>query len=97
MAGPMYHLTEASDRRLALREAVRVLRPGGVIAVIAINRNANLIGATLANRLQQRRSIVEDILNDGYSAENERMAHTTYHTAPRRCRAAPPCGSGPHR
>jgi ubiquinone/menaquinone biosynthesis C-methylase UbiE len=58
MAGPMYHLTQTSDRRLAVREAVRVLRPGGVIAVIAINRAANLLGATLANTLQHRRSIV---------------------------------------
>jgi ubiquinone/menaquinone biosynthesis C-methylase UbiE len=80
MAGPMVHLTQTSDWRLAVREAVRVLRPGGVIAVIAINRAADLIGATLANTLQHRRSIVEDILSDGFSTENERMAHTTHHT-----------------
>jgi SAM-dependent methyltransferase len=80
MAGPMYHLTRTEERRVAVREAVRVLRPGGVFAVIAINRNANLIGSTLANTLQDRRDIVEDILNDGYSFENERMAETTYHT-----------------
>jgi ubiquinone/menaquinone biosynthesis C-methylase UbiE len=80
MAGPMYHLTRAEERRVAVREAVRVLRPGGVLAVIAINRNANLIGSTLANTLQARRGVVEDILNDGYSFENERMAETTYHT-----------------
>ncbi|GAA3537476.1 class I SAM-dependent methyltransferase [Kribbella ginsengisoli] len=80
MAGPMYHLTRDEERRLAVREAVRVLRPGGVLAVIAINRNANLIGSTLANTLQTRREVVEDILNDGYSFENERMAETTYHT-----------------
>lgn len=29
--GPQYHLTSAEDRRQALAEAVRVLRPGGVI------------------------------------------------------------------
>jgi len=80
MAGPMYHLTEPADRRVAVREAVRVLRPGGLLAVIAINRNANLIGSTLANTLQDRREVVEDILNDGFSFENERMAQTTYHT-----------------
>lgn len=80
MAGPMYHLTEPSERRVAVREAARVLRPGGVLAVIAINRNANLIGSTLANTLQKRREVVEDILNDGFSVENERMAQTTYHT-----------------
>lgn len=39
-----------------------------------------MIGSTLANTLQHRRTIVEDILSEGYSAENERMARTTYHT-----------------
>jgi ubiquinone/menaquinone biosynthesis C-methylase UbiE len=80
MAGPMYHLTEPTDRRLAVREAVRVLRPGGTLAVVAINRAANLIGSTLANTFQQRRPVIEEILNDGYSSANERMAHTCYHT-----------------
>ncbi|TDO54560.1 methyltransferase family protein [Kribbella sp. VKM Ac-2527] len=80
LAGPMYHLPEAADRRLALREAIRVLRPGGFIAVIAINRAANLIGSTLANKLLQRQGIVTDILETGFSPDNERMAQTTYHT-----------------
>jgi ubiquinone/menaquinone biosynthesis C-methylase UbiE len=78
LAGPMYHLPEAADRRLALQEAVRVIRPGGFVAVIAINRTANLISLTLANRPLQRRGIHEDVLEDGYSAGNERMAQTTY-------------------
>lgn len=82
MAGPMYHLTEAADRRLAIREAIRVLRPGGTLAVIAINRAANLIGSALANSLQRRRPIVEEILNDGSSTDNERMANAYYHTVP---------------
>jgi ubiquinone/menaquinone biosynthesis C-methylase UbiE len=80
LAGPMYHLPEAADRRVALQEAVRVIRPGGFVAVIAINRTANLIGSTLANRLPQRRGSVEEILEDGYGADNGRMAQTTYHT-----------------
>jgi ubiquinone/menaquinone biosynthesis C-methylase UbiE len=67
-AGPMYHLTAAAERRLAPREAVRVIRPGGLIAVIAINRFANLIGSTISNTLLQRREIVEDILDTGYRA-----------------------------
>jgi ubiquinone/menaquinone biosynthesis C-methylase UbiE len=80
LAGPMYHLPEAADRRLALREAIRVIRPGGFVAVIAINRAANLIGSTLANKLLQRRGVVTDILETGFSPDNERMAQTTYHT-----------------
>jgi hypothetical protein len=51
-----------------------------VIAAIGINRAASLIGATLANRLQQRREIIEDILDTGFSANNERVAETCFHT-----------------
>lgn len=40
-AGPMYHLIERADRDLALAEARRVLRPGGLLAVAAINRYAS--------------------------------------------------------
>ncbi|MFI5709935.1 class I SAM-dependent methyltransferase [Kribbella sp. NPDC051620] len=80
LAGPIYHLTEASDRRLALREAIRVVRPGGFVAVVAINRAANLIGSTIANTLLTRQQVVTDILETGFSPDNERMAETVYHT-----------------
>ncbi|HEY4568397.1 MAG TPA: methyltransferase domain-containing protein [Kribbella sp.] len=80
MAGPMYHLPEVSERRLALREAMRVTRPGGFVAVVAINRAASLIGSALANSLIDRQGVVADILRDGFSPRNDRMAHTTYHT-----------------
>jgi 2-polyprenyl-3-methyl-5-hydroxy-6-metoxy-1,4-benzoquinol methylase len=42
MFGPLYHLTERDDRLTALREAARVVRPGGLVAVAAINRFASL-------------------------------------------------------
>jgi ubiquinone/menaquinone biosynthesis C-methylase UbiE len=80
LAGPLYHLIGATERRLALQEAARVLRPGGLVAAVAINRFANLLGATLANQLGERRGVVEEILADGYSPRNDRMARTYYHT-----------------
>jgi ubiquinone/menaquinone biosynthesis C-methylase UbiE len=80
LAGPMYHLPEATERRVALREAIRVTKYGGFVASIAINRAANLIGSTLANKLIERQGIVTEILRDGYSPRNDRMAHTNYHT-----------------
>jgi ubiquinone/menaquinone biosynthesis C-methylase UbiE len=43
--GPLYHLTERADRVLALREARRVLRPGGVVLAAAICRFAPLLGS----------------------------------------------------
>jgi SAM-dependent methyltransferase len=41
--GPLYHLTERAERLEALREAGRVLRPGGVLAAAAISRFASLL------------------------------------------------------
>jgi ubiquinone/menaquinone biosynthesis C-methylase UbiE len=40
--GPLYHLTDRSDRVRALAEARRVVRPGGVIFAAAISRFASL-------------------------------------------------------
>jgi ubiquinone/menaquinone biosynthesis C-methylase UbiE len=80
MAGPLYHLTRVEDRLTALQEATRVTRPGGFVAVVAISRAANLIGAMLANELPQRQHVVQDILDTGFSPANDRMAETTYHT-----------------
>ena len=41
--GPMYHLTEKSDRLLALAEARRVLRPDGVLLAVAITSYASTV------------------------------------------------------
>lgn len=81
LAGPLYHLVDPDDRVLALTEARRVVRPGGWVAVTALNRHANLIGATLAGQLEQRRMIVEDIETGGTSRRNDRMAASTYYHA----------------
>lgn len=43
LLGPIYHLTERKDRLTALREAHRVLRPGGLVWVAAISRFASLL------------------------------------------------------
>jgi ubiquinone/menaquinone biosynthesis C-methylase UbiE len=43
MHGPLYHLVEMEDRKQALSEAWRVLRPGGVLLAFAITRYAGAV------------------------------------------------------
>lgn len=47
LLGPLYHLASAADRSQALREAARVVRPGGVVLAAAIPRLVRLASMTL--------------------------------------------------
>lgn len=69
MHGPLYHLTEKDDRKLALSEAWRVLRPGGELLAVAITRYA---GVTYA--------ITKGLI---YNAEYMRMIRTEIETGRR--------------
>jgi ubiquinone/menaquinone biosynthesis C-methylase UbiE len=62
LLGPLYHLTEPRDRRAALREARRVLRPGGVVLAAAISRFASVLtgcGETSSPILASGTSLIE--------------------------------------
>jgi ubiquinone/menaquinone biosynthesis C-methylase UbiE len=43
LLGPLYHLVERADRKLALLEVNRILKPGGLLFAAAISRYASLI------------------------------------------------------
>lgn len=43
LLGPLYHLTRRSDRMLALKEAFRVLRQGGLLVAVGISRFASTL------------------------------------------------------
>jgi ubiquinone/menaquinone biosynthesis C-methylase UbiE len=51
--GPLYHLTERSERVRAIREARRILKPGGYIFAATISRVASFMAA-----------VCEKLLND---------------------------------
>ncbi|MEV6688547.1 class I SAM-dependent methyltransferase [Streptomyces sp. NPDC051130] len=65
--GPLYHLLDHADRIRALREAVRVVRPGGLVAAAAIGRYASLFEhvATTMLTVDRVRDAVADILDSG--------------------------------
>jgi SAM-dependent methyltransferase len=67
MLGPLYHLVEASDRRTALREALRVLRPLGVLLAAGISRWASALDGLARDLFRDVRfaSIVERDVRDG--------------------------------
>jgi SAM-dependent methyltransferase len=67
LMGPLYHLTERSERLAALGEAARVMRPGGLVAAVAISRFASLLDSLRRGVLRNPDLIamVERDLRDG--------------------------------
>jgi SAM-dependent methyltransferase len=71
LLGPLYHLVERDQRVLALREAVRVARPGSPVLVSAISRWAPRLHGYLAERLYERSTFFTDLVR--VAEENGRL------------------------
>ena len=67
LLGPLYHLTSRDDRLQALKEAYRVVRPGGVVVAAAISRFASTYDGLLRGFLEDARfqEIVERDVREG--------------------------------
>lgn len=68
LLGPLYHLIDKSERLLALREAYRVLRNGGVMVAAGISRFASMLDSFFEGRFGDpvHRDIVQNDLETGY-------------------------------
>ncbi|HET6774199.1 MAG TPA: class I SAM-dependent methyltransferase [Acidimicrobiales bacterium] len=92
LLGPLYHLTDRADRSLALREAARVVRPGGVVIAAGISRFASLLDGLGRGFLfdPEFRAVVERDLREGAHRNPERRPHwftTAYFHHPDELRA----------
>ena len=66
MLGPLYHLTERSQRIAALRESYRILRKGGIIFAVAISRYASTLRGMIDGIIDPEYiKIVDRDLRDG--------------------------------
>ena len=80
LLGPLYHLTEAGERASALREATRILKPGGRLFAAAISRFASALDGLARDLLQDPRfeRIVEHDLREGqHRNPTERLDYFT--------------------
>ncbi|MEV6303644.1 methyltransferase domain-containing protein [Actinoplanes sp. NPDC051861] len=83
LLGPLYHLLERSDRVQALREAVRVTRPGGRVVVAAISRFAAPLDFAVNGRLSGE--ILEEtrrLVTDGMNNPATGFTHAYFHRVP---------------
>ena len=55
--GALYHMQDADSRRAAVRESVRVLRPGGLVFATTMNRYAVIL-----NNLQPDMGNIDDVM-----------------------------------
>ena len=83
LLGPLYHLLEAEDRASALAEALRVLRPGGVLLAVGISRFASLYDGLTRGWAAEEPHIVEGALRTGVHRNPEARPNrfTTAHFA----------------
>ena len=71
LLGPLYHLTERADRLAALREARRVLRPGGNLFAAGISHFASTVDALVQGYLSDEAfmAIVERDLREALDSD----------------------------
>lgn len=64
LLGPLYHLADHTDRVLALKEARRIVRPGGAVFAAAISRWAPRLDGVVQERLYEKNADFLRLLPD---------------------------------
>ncbi len=92
LLGPLYHLIGVEDRIQALREAVRVTRPGGRVIAAAISRFAGPLDFAATGRLTaELMDEARALLTSGVNDQGIGFTHAYFHRVDEllgECRAA---------
>jgi SAM-dependent methyltransferase len=84
LLGPLYHPPERSDRIAALREARRVVRPGGVVLAAVISRHASLLHLAALGLLttdERARALAAELAESGVNNPETGFTVAYFHTA----------------
>lgn len=63
--GPMYHLTSENDRNSCISECLRVLKPGGILAIAYINKFPVLPMLATRDKKFIRDTVIHKVINEG--------------------------------
>ncbi len=80
LLGPLYHLVEQSDRLLALREARRILKSGGILFAAGISHFASLIDGLSRGFFKDpvfRRIVASDLASGQHRNQTENAHYFT--------------------
>jgi 2-polyprenyl-3-methyl-5-hydroxy-6-metoxy-1,4-benzoquinol methylase len=83
--GPMYHFKEKEQRVKCIQECIRVLKPGGILAISYINKHYIIHGVVANQKEFFTKGFVEGIMNTGTHADGGENCFFTvgYFTSPR--------------
>lgn len=86
LLGPLYHLPDRADRRRALAEARRIVRPGGTVHAAAISRWASRLDGILVARVDRSHPamlhMIDDFERSGHMSPLHEAAFTGYSHVP---------------
>jgi len=82
LLGPLYHLVDRADRAAAIREAARILRPGGPLFAAAISRWATRIDGIIGKRTYLAYPVVLDLIDEVERTGNLQPLQASAFTAP---------------
>jgi len=75
--GPMYHLTNEYDRERCIKESLRVLKKGGILAIAYINKHFVLNSVMTGDKSFLTNNFVDNVLNTGVIREGEKECFWT--------------------